>query len=286
MRIIHSFITYDSTSVFKKFCNILCMSLSCLYLKQHKEYIVVLYADKKTIELVNKLNIPYDEINEINQMDYPKNIYAYPKFIAMQNEPLDSVHIDCDVFLKGNDIFKILSSDVDVIAQSKESLNASNYDCWFSSQIESKNVDFPKYMDISDTACINHMINCGVIAIKNKELKDLYFKNYWNFLEQYKIKYKLLNNVPELIFEQRHLLDLCEYKNYSIKYFFENEAEIYKDAVTLGYQHLLSGSKFSKYCITNNLRIIKKLNKDVYNNLKKYYKNFSNYFNEINNYAN
>jgi hypothetical protein len=99
MRIVHSFIKYPNSTNHKFVANIACYILSCLYIKRHEGFQAILYADDETINLMKLLKVPYDEFHQIKSKNYPANIYAYPKFLAMSQEPLGSIHIDGDVFI-------------------------------------------------------------------------------------------------------------------------------------------------------------------------------------------
>ena len=128
MRIVHSFINHSGKLTFNYFCNIVCYTLSCLLVKNKLSCKSILYADSKTVEFMNKIGTPYDEFHIIESINYPhSNIYVYPKFLAMINEPLGSIHIDGDVFLFGSDFEKLLDfKDYDLICQCVETID--NFD--------------------------------------------------------------------------------------------------------------------------------------------------------------
>ena len=90
---------------------------------QNSGYYVVMYTDTYGYSLLKDLG--YDEINtcldEIPDSVVPYQFFAYPKFFAGLKEPLGSLHIDFDVFLKKPCVDKFFNDkSIDVILQCKE----------------------------------------------------------------------------------------------------------------------------------------------------------------------
>jgi len=73
-------------------------ALSCLQLKQFYPE-VELYTNAAGREvLINRLRLPYDGVHVLNDMDFPKQLWAYPKLYtySVQNSPF--LHVDGDAF--------------------------------------------------------------------------------------------------------------------------------------------------------------------------------------------
>lgn len=270
MRIIHSFIKYPHLTHLKYVANIACYILSCLYIKRHEGFQAILYADKETIQTMKSIGASYDEYHEISSINYPhSNIYAYPKFLAMQHEPLGSIHIDGDVFIWGEPLKNILQfNNYDVICQNIETYNNMRAKIsWDVAQCECSNMNYPSF---AKREC-QSMINCGIIGINNQILKDNYFKIYWEMLEQYKTKYKQCKGVPDIIFEQQFLLDYCNHNNYRIKTVLD-EDNLFLSAKDIGYLHLIGDSKYKYKNIKKVIDRIKREDIVVFNNLKEFVK--------------
>lgn len=83
------------------------LSLACL--KAHGQE-VVLYTDEKGKELCRDL--PYDRIyNIFDHLNVPNDFWAAGKIMALQNEPLDSILIDTDIFLYDGNLIDKLSEE-------------------------------------------------------------------------------------------------------------------------------------------------------------------------------
>lgn len=265
-RIVHSFLKYPQCSGLKLISNLACFTLSCIYIKRHKDFKAILYADKWTVDTMQKIGAPYDEFHIIAPPKYPhSNIYAYPKFIAMAQEPLGSIHIDGDVFIWGNNMESLLNFDgYDVICQNVETYtNMGAKWAWELARKECLKCIYPKW---ARRECIS-MFNCGVIGINNQKLKDEYFEMYWHMLEQYKTKHINNAGVPDIIFEQQFLMDYCKYNNYKVKFLLD-EHDLVKSAKSIGYLHLIGDTKYSVNNIKSVIEKIHKENPEIYKKLK------------------
>lgn len=119
MRVVHSFNSeYCSKEKFQIYMYY--FALSCIYAKK-SGFEVALHCDANTEAVLR--NASYDEIiTDIPHIDESlKQFFAAPKFIAMKNEPLGSIHIDGDVFLKKPNLVDLMNFDnYDCIVQSLE----------------------------------------------------------------------------------------------------------------------------------------------------------------------
>jgi hypothetical protein len=74
-----------------------------------------------------------------------------------------------------------------------------------------------------------------------------------------------MQSVPDIIIEQKFLMDLCNKRGYKVKLLLETD-NLRESATKIGYQHLIGSSKgrLHKQC----LKLIYKLDKKVYTDLK------------------
>ena len=258
MRLAHSFASEkcDDKMFYIHMCYFI---LSCLYAK-NSGFELALHCDNKTKDFLEMA--PYDEIiTDIEGCEWPgKRLYAFGKFIAMKDEPLGTIHIDGDVFLKNPELKNILEfSNYDCIVQNIEwPIEPWGY-LWNESADCFKNCEYPSW---AKPLC-NEMYNCGVIGINNKELKDLYFDTYNWMAQQYKEKGIDCHSVPDLIIEQQFLKDLTDHFGYSVKQVLDFED--LSSANKIGYQHVLGGAKEPN--VHKVLKLIKKYNLEIYNKL-------------------
>ena len=264
IQLVHSFSTkYNNDTRF--FINVLCFTLSCIYAKR-SGFKINLHTDNKGYEYLKYA--PYDNIyTDLEDIEFKeKSLFAAPKFIVMEKYPLGTIHIDGDVFLKKESL--------------KEILNFTNYDCIIQSVEEPPIYGYGWDFNATLLSCCNYpswanrecnaMFNNGVLGFNNQELKNEYIDTYWHMYNQYASKVKNKSGVPDLVIEQQFLYDLCKYKEYKVKYVIDGNNPS-KSANTIGYQHLLGSAKLKEY--NKVLETIKKLDLEVYNNLKSAFSN-------------
>lgn len=262
MRIVHSFSSKRCDEALFRL-HIVYFALSCIYAKR-SGFEMALHCDNKTKDVLEAA--PYDEIitDLENIPDFPKRLFAYPKFIAMQDEPLGTIHIDGDVFLKSVQLNDILNfKDYDCIVQNIERPVYPWGHLWKESAIAFSNCNYP---DWAKRQC-NDMYNCGTIGFNNQELKDEYFSTYWQMVEEYKKKGIDLHSVPDLVIEQQFLKDLTDYRKCSVKRVLDFN-DLGGSASRIGYQHVIGGAK--QECLEKALNLIKHYDINTYNKLMEY----------------
>lgn len=229
--------------------NIWLYSLSAVYAKK-QNVTLILYTDTLGKKLLQHL--PYDEIHTtLNKIpsNIPTMIWAYGKFMALKEEPLGSVHIDGDVFLKKPEVIKELdSNDYDVVVQNYEGATGIYTDT------ENKMIKYGvlNHGDL-DT---QHAFNCGVVGFNNAKLKntylDFYFKTTANVAKSRNLKSIMEKDkyfCVDLPLEQHSLAVLS--KRYRVKSLLENGGDEWwgnltkESAVKIGYQHLIGKEKYS-----------------------------------------
>lgn len=259
--LLHSF--YSGVNDDKSlFINTITYTLSCLYAKK-SGFSINLHTDEKGAKLLD--HCPYDKIIvDLKKEDFPLAdiLYAAPKFKAIENYPLGTIHIDGDVFLKKKGLQEILDfSDYDCIVQYTEAADKGLLKCWSYAQSALKNLTFPKWASRE----AERMYNNGVLGLNNATLKEEYIKTYWDMYNQFKTK-GIKQGVPDVIIEQQFLLNLCEKKGYTHKEVL-TWGHANKMANQIGYQHLIGHSKYHEYM--KILEKIYQLDQNVYFALKK-----------------
>lgn len=242
------------------FIQSICFALSSIYAKK-SGFSINLHTDKRGYEYLKCC--PYTNIYcDLEDVDLPSpKLYAAVKFKVMEKYPLGTIHIDGDVFLKNPNLNDLLNFDnYDVIIQSLEQPPLYGFE-WKQSASVWDNCTYPEW---ANRNC-EKMYNCGVIGINNEDLRNEYYNTYWNMYNQFLEKGIDKPSVPDLIIEQQFLLDLCENKNYKVKFLIDGNQPS-KSANAIGYQHIIGVAKKKEYM--QILSMIKKLDIQVYNNLK------------------
>jgi hypothetical protein len=242
--------------------------LSCIYAK-NSGFDIVVHCDDRAEDILKLA--PYDDIIiDLENIKPPANstIYAWGKFVAMQNEDLGNIHIDGDVFLKSPKLIKLLNFDeYDCIVQCLENrrIYGGNQNViWRDNASLFNNCRYP---DWAKREC-NAMYNCGIIGINNAELKKEYFDTYNDMVKQYKTTgLNIPGTVPDIIIEQQFLKDLCEYKGYKVKNLLpvDNHNSLHSYAASIGYQHLIGDSKHKN--LDKCLEVIKAFDSKIYTSL-------------------
>ena len=208
---------------------------------------------KKLLEDIGYDHI-YLTVEEIPNNISPK-IFAYPKSIALKKEPIGTVHIDGDVFIKTEECLnRIFNHDCECVVQSCEThlpwvLGAKSFMMPF---LNENLLSTKKKIKIED-----YDYNTGVIGFFNEELKNLFISNYQELakkLSKYEYLY-LVNNengkfdCPDFVFEQQLISYLTRNRNVrcvlpvdSIPYMSERN-ELAKQ---IGYTHLLGPTKYDE----------------------------------------
>lgn len=268
MRIVHSFTSVNCNDD-NLFLHLTYFILSCIYAKE-SGFEIAVHCDERSKEILKIA--PYDEIiTDLEGVMPPANncIYAWGKFEAMKNEPLGTIHIDGDVFLKSKGLQKVLDfTEYDCIVQSVEHKNtyrgSSEY-VWNQNAVLFSACEYPNW---AKRTC-DSMYNCGVVGFNNQELKDEYFKTYKIMLERYNdTGFCVSNSTPDIIIEQQFLKDLVEHHNYKVKFvlpYCDCFDTLCTEANHAHYQHVIGHAK--KPNLERTLLIIKKHNPDIYEKL-------------------
>lgn len=263
--IIHSFYSLKcyNEDLFFQSCYFI---LSCLYIK-HIGGNISIHTDDKFASLIE--DCPYDNIYiDMNDcFEAPRKFFAYPKLLSLSKEPLGTIHIDGDVFLKEKNLLKNIEFiDYDCITQHLELRDFISYPyIWDSSSDHFINVEYPYYMN----RFCSKMYNCGVLGFNNEKLFIEWYENYFRMLNEYVCHPNDLEmGVPDIIIEQQSLTDLCEYKKYKVKTLLPSgdRLKINIFANNIGYQHTVGHTKSED--IVMCLQDIKSMSLKHYNIIK------------------
>lgn len=256
LTICHSFWTvpcynnrYDIDAERQIKINLYCFATSLAYAKAHNCK-VNFYGDAKAISIFKIL--PYDNFIEfIIPSDTNASLWAQGKFYALKQMNIGDIHIDGDVFMRGDKIYDILNSDYDCIVQGIEDENQVSWDGYDLARKETSSIKFLNECNSEKTLAYN----TGIIGFKNQQFKELYMNQYFDSLDKAKnIKFSG-NCIPDLVLEQQHLYQLANKFNYNVKTLLGKghigedgkNSQIYKDAIDLNYQHVLSSYKYHEF---------------------------------------
>ena len=263
MRLVHSFTTKYCNDYQLK-VNAYYFTLSAVYAK-NSGFEIVLHTDNKGAEVLK--DAPYDQIIiDLEIDDIPrKGVFAWAKFKAMENELVESIHIDGDVFLKKESIKEHLNyEDYDIIVQQLESTCEEFEPHWNRATTAFAKCEYPSFMP---RYCAN-MYNCGIVGFKDKELYKEYTNHYFDLINQYNIFGIDTKGVPDLVAEQQLLYYFAKHKGLKVKELLKEES-IQEMADELGYQHLLGESKYNDFEICK--KVLNKHRPDLYQILKETY---------------
>lgn len=231
-------------------CNAKIAQIS-LYYAHRSGYFVRMYTDDKGFEILKDFG--YDDISlKLNDIpnDISTRLFAYPKSIALSNEPLGVVHTDYDVFLKKPCIDAFFEGNYDVVLQHIEDENQIKCEGYVNAYKILNNYGVFNGFHLEHTT----PSNVGVIGFNNQKLKDEYLNLYQKCVDFYKVtindykENKLF--IPDLYFEQININWLISEKKYNAMYLLPRlnygDFNLHKIAKEIGYQHLIGSWKYSE----------------------------------------
>lgn len=285
MRFCHSLSTrplgiqlYHANTLHRLIGNVCYYSLSLAYLKRLNQE-VVLYTDTLGAALLGHL--PYDEIHIILD-DIPDELsprfWAAGKIYAIEQEPLGSVHIDGDVFIKKQSLVDSIEKfDWDLIVQNYENVECCGAGYYNEFPYFENDKDFCKQFGIDPTKYGAY--NCGMLGFRNQKLKDDFINSYKNIaLNHSKLNYNSLfdanHRTPDLVTEQTSIYQLS--KDYNVKTLLNpKEGDELKNLCnSLGYQHVITMAKYE--CLDKCMQILKQISPEIYEKTYKLCRNILN----------
>lgn len=250
MRLCHSFWTaplgincYDVSALKRLIGNIWYFSLSVAYAKASGAEIV-LHTDTLGKALLGHL--PYDKIYlTLDKIGYgiSPRFWAQGKIAAQEVEPLGSVHIDGDVFIKRPELMRSMEqSEWDVIGQGVELYPQ----CYVQAAKE-----YSPVFDVLDAMGYDREegagLCCGVVGFRDSALKKEYIDGYRRLATTFsnRCRTELEENkwiTPDIVAEQAWLYQLSIRRGAKIHCVLKNNTG--EEAKSIGYQHVLTCDKF------------------------------------------
>lgn len=243
---------------------------------------IILHSDSYGAETFGELG--YDDVKislDVLQNE-PSRFWSKGKMIALQNEPLGTIHIDGDVFLKSPKMIDVMNfKDYDLIVQCEERLGI------FMQHYFDTIHHYPKALDIIPEGFninLKHSLNCGVLGFNSQKLKDDYLKGYFSIVEQLKsneeFMYELSCNPkfePNIVIEQYFLAGYVDKFNVKYKNVLPLTSDITDEIGTvnemnsianeIGYAHAWGDTKYN--LIDEIKRRIKHQDKRLFNKVEK-----------------
>lgn len=270
-RAIHSFCgkDYNEFELFEYSCYFI---LSCLYAIKNGIYMDI-YTDDIFSEYIDI--VPYKNKNIIDCKCDANNIFtSYSKVIALQNEPLGTIHLDCGVLLKDKDVRKMLDFvGYDCIVQS-DVLDTSLDQRLNQTTNSLQSILYPYYMSRD----FNKLYNSSVLGFNNEKLKNEWCEQYINMMNDIQEKhiYFSPNSKPNTILDEQQLAAICDFNRYTVRKLFGGQMVKHMDKYFDKYENITDKLSNLSRCIL----LIKILNKRVYQKLvDKWYDKYSEFFN-------
>jgi hypothetical protein len=223
---------------------------------------IVLHTDRAGKHLLDC--IPYNHIYlTLENHDYDPEFWASGKIIAQEAEPLGSIHIDGDVFIKSKHTINLDHfSRSDLIVQSRETAGG-----WYESAIDGVRAVLaqhdPDLFRLFDPDRWN-AFNCGVVGFNSRKLKDAYIAGYKRFYELLMIDKPFRNAwCPDLAIEQAWLHRIAS-RHESCVYCLLRQNNNNEDAKRIGLTHLIGKAKYTMKIVEQVKSILKQLAPDLY----------------------
>ena len=202
--------------------------------KLYKDSTIEFIGDRASIELFNKLNLPFDVIKDDLETikSYPKDFWALGKIKAYQLQPENFIHLDTDVILR-----KKLDDFDNLLFQNKEENSLKNN--WFtdmySKQLEVINNTGYK---IKSWGKADYAVNSGIYGCKNLEFNVDYTTQVFDFIINNKNLLLQQYNVKEyaIVFEQ--YLFACLIEDRKIKTDYISNPFNTDDFIEKGFLHI------------------------------------------------
>ena len=263
-KLIHSLSTADS--IVKRnnvdlFMHASYFFLSCLYAKINGFHIT-LHTDEFGAELLK--HAPYNEI--IIDIKKPEGLsdkfFAWPKFVALENSPIDAIHIDGDVILRSLYLKDLLWKPTDCICQCEENKLINKLINKMYGKIYNISAEAMKdcwYPEWANREC-NIMYNTSVIGLFNNDLRKEWMDTYWKMTKEYKEKGNYIEgSCHDIIVEQQFLRDLIIKKDYSCNFVIDEKEDFDKmnlEASSKGYLHVMNDKRrMLESCLQNIIMI-------------------------------
>lgn len=239
--------------------NLMMCALNVSYAKESSAHITM-HCNEEAYQYLEKFG--YDDVFiDLNDLNIKKTsstvMWAAGKFISLSKEPIGTIHIDNDVFIKSPKCIEAMKfDDYDFICQNIEVCNYAEKEI-FRELIPTVN------MDVDYACCV------GIVGFNNKELRDNYVNHYMYYVDNLQYDKKDDNKVnADLILEQIYLYNQLD--KYSCKFLIgdarvDNMHQMQKKAVDIKFEHILGPSKYIPYVLNKMYNELNKRNPKLYN---------------------
>lgn len=223
---------------------------------------ITMHTDSRGYEDLSKFGYDevYNDLDVLNERIKTSStlLWAGGKAIALESEPIGTIHIDNDVFLTKQECADALSfDDCDFIFQHVETAGYKEKELF---KDILTNIDLSK-----DFACC-----VGVIGFNSEEARKQYVDNYKYWFKNFEYD-KGGNNIlnADLVLEQVYLYNMMEDMGYRGKALIgdlreESIFEVQKNSAKIGYQHIIGQTKFAKPVIKKLEKTLQTLNPKLY----------------------
>lgn len=254
----------------RNYVDLLCTAISVACAKKNGCEIA-LHTDIKGKERYGWL--PYDEIHlTLQSHQYDTSFWASGKIISQQYEPLGSIHIDTDVFVKTKRTVEMMQElkHFDLLIQHTEWDYSQSYnrETWgmLINILGSSHV--PSLPEFILTPC--HAYCCGVVGFNSQALKDLYIVGYeflYNMLVNRPLFHELKHDFcPDLIIEQGWLYSAAQAIGARVKQVLANNNKI--DAYKNDFVHVINTAKYKPEIISQLEFFLKHISPVLYDGIK------------------
>lgn len=276
-KLVHSFCSCKCND-FELFVQSCYFIASCLYAR-HSGFRISLYTDERFEDVVKFA--PYEKIHVVDfKLNNPSDKLLHStKITALENEPLGTIHIDGDVFLK-NKILKSLMNfdDAGCIVRTIDIVDDSNMVSQTINDLSS--IAYHPYMSRE----MSKVCDCSIIGFNNESLKNEWISGYSNMMNNITengTSFGLFSR-PDKVMEGKLIHDICKFLRIKIKQITKGETNLDEEVRkhnldVIGLERVMVDKKED---ITRCLLIIKLLDHYAYQKVVDlWYDKYSEFFN-------
>lgn len=225
---------------------------------------IELHTDYYGAELLEDL--PYNKVYiTLENFNHNRHFWAGGKFEAYKYMNEGDIHIDGDVFIKTRMAQNALSfNGYDAVFQNWEWEGDAKSCYWEGLNAMMKKTTFPEWFDIS-----LNPINCGVVGFNNMKLKHEYIDAYFEYTDRFK---DCKDDSSILVLEQWFISSLLKKHESNVKFVFDENSDKEKQAVEMGYQHILGKAKYDEENMQHVYFFLKNLDINLHNHIIEKYK--------------
>lgn len=208
-------------------------------------------------------NFGYDDIVvDLDNLEIKKSsstvMWAAGKFVALDSEPLGTIHIDNDVYLKSEKCIQNMEfSGYDFIIQNIENCSYDELEIF-------KNLIPTVDMDVKHACCV------GIVGFNNRKLRDDYVSHYNYYKDNLEIDKNGNNHLnADLILEQVYLYNRMIKDGYTCKMLIGDIRkntlnQIQQKSYEMKFEHMLGPAKYTPFILKRSYKELKEINPKIY----------------------